>query len=337
MVLRDRIRGHRRRFGISQEELATRAGLSTRTIRYIESGQTVRPRPATLRLIAAGLGVGVDEVDPEPAAHPRTPITWPPAPAQLPADTATFVGRTTHLAALAALLPRSGPARQVLVAALSGAPGAGKTALAVRFAHRVADRFPDGQLYADLRGSTPEPARPATVLRDLLDALGVPAHRLPSSADARTGLYRSLLAERRLTVLLDDARDDAQAHPLLPTTPGSLGLVTSRSALPALAVQSGAHPVTVGPLSRSQARALLTARIGAARAEAEPDAVRALADRCSGLPVALVLAAAHVADRPEASLARLVDEAGPALAERLLAPTLGAGDGHCWTQAQPAR
>jgi transcriptional regulator with XRE-family HTH domain len=336
-VLGDKIRRYRRRSGISQEELAVRAGLSSRAIRYIESGQTARPRPATLRLIAAGLGVDVDDVDPDRVAAPGAPVAWPPVPAQLPAGTAGFTGRATDLTTLTALLARSRSARRAAVAALSGAPGVGKTTLAVHFAYRVADRFPDGQLYANLRGSTPVPAHPTEVLRDLLGALGVPAHRLPPGADARIGLYRSLLAGRRLTVLLDDARDAAQAHPLLPTAPGCLGLVTSRPALPALTVQTGALPVVVRPLPRAQARALLAARIGAARAAAEPDAVRALADRCSGLPVALVVVAAHAAGRPGMPLARLVDDLESALPGLLRAYASVAGVRRCRPRRLPRR
>ncbi|GIJ67185.1 helix-turn-helix domain-containing protein [Virgisporangium ochraceum] len=302
-VLRERIRRYRRRSGISQEELAVRSGLSARTIRYIESGRTLRPRPATIRLIAAGLGVDVAEVDPDGAAGPPPPVDWP-VPAQLPADVAGFTGRTAHLATLDDLLHR----RRAAVAALTGVPGVGKTALAVRFAHRVAARFPGGQLYADLRGSAAVPARPAEVLHDLLCALGVRADRIPPGTDARTGLYRSLLADRRLIVLLDDARDAAQVRPLLPTASGCLGLVTSRSALVGLVVSAVAVPVPVEPLPPRDARALLTARTGAARAAAEPRAVRDLADHCRGLPIALAVVATYAAARPDQPLSRLAAE-----------------------------
>lgn len=221
-----------------------RSGVSARTIRYIESGQTVRPRPATIRLIAAGLGIDVAEVDPDgAAAGPRPPADWPPVPAQLPADVVAFSGRTAHLATLEDLLRR----RRAAVAAITGVAGVGKTALAVRFAHRVAGRFPGGQLYADLRGSAAVPAQPAEVLHDLLGALGVRADRIPPGTDARMGLYRSLLADRRLIVLLDDARDAAHVRPLLPTASGCLGLVTSRSALAGLVVSAVAFPVPVEP------------------------------------------------------------------------------------------
>jgi transcriptional regulator with XRE-family HTH domain len=303
-VLWERIRGYRRRSGISQEELALRSGLSARTIRYIESGRTQRPRPATIRLIAAGLGVDVAEVDPDGAVGPPAPVDWPPVPAQLPADPVGFTGRAAHLATLEDLLRR----RRTAVAVLTGVPGVGKTALAVHFAHRTAGRFPAGQLYADLRGSTDAPAQPAAVLRDLLCALGVRADRVPPGTDARIGLYRSLLAGRRMTVLLDDARDAAQARPLLPTAAGCLGLVTSRSALTGLVVSAGAVPVPVEPLTPREARALLTARIGTARAAAEPRAVRDLADRCPGLPIALAVVAAHAAARPDLPLAGLAAE-----------------------------
>ncbi|WP_144122748.1 AfsR/SARP family transcriptional regulator [Catellatospora sichuanensis] len=215
-------------------------------------------------------------------------------PAQLPADVHAFTGRAGELARLDRLLAEPAAVPAVVV---SGAPGVGKTALAVHWSHRIAPRFPDGQLYLNLRGFDPGGVAmaPADAVRRALDALGVPAERLPATTDAQAAQYRSVIAGRRMLIVADNARDPAQVRPLLPGTPGCLLLVTSRHQLAGLVAADGAHPLTLEPLAADDARQLLTRRVGAARSAAEPAAVAEMLDRCGGLPLAIVILAARAA------------------------------------------
>ena len=188
---------------------------------------------------------------------------------------------------------------------ISGMAGVGKTALAVHWAHQVAERFPDGQLYVNLHGYDPSgaPLRPAEAIRGFLDALGVPAARIPAGTQAQAGLYRSLLAGQRMLILLDNARDAAQVRPLLPGSAGCLVLVTSRSQLTGLAAADGARLLTLDVLADAEARALLSRRLGSERVAAEPDAAAELVMLCARLPLALNIAAARAAARPDHPLA----------------------------------
>ena len=245
----------------------------------------IRPGPATAAVAApAGTRSGQSVV-----------------PRQLPADVAGFAGRAAYLRRLDVLLPgEQDVSSAVVISAIAGTAGIGKTALAVHWAHRVADRFPDGQLYVNLRGFDPAgaPMVPAEAVRGFLDALGVPPERLPSSLDAQAALYRSLLAGKRMLVLLDNARDAEQVRPLLPGAPGCLALVTSRDQLTSLVAADGAQPLPLDVLPPAEARALLARRLGGARAAAEPAAADQLISACAGLPLALAIAAARApADR----------------------------------------
>jgi DNA-binding SARP family transcriptional activator len=233
----------------------------------------------------------------------------PDRPAQLPAAVAGFAGRDGALAELDRLALAAGAAT-VVISAVSGTPGVGKTALAVHWAHRVADRFPDGQLYVNLRGFDPggEPTEPSDALRGFLGALGVPAGRIPAGLDAQAALYRSVLDGRRVLVVLDNARDAEQARPLLPGTPTAAVVVTSRNRLTGLVATDGAHPILLDVLSVPEARALLARRLGAARLAAEPDAVDTIVDRCARLPLALAIAAARAATRPDHTLTAVAAE-----------------------------
>lgn len=220
----------------------------------------------------------------------------PVVPRQLPAPPMPFVGRAAELAELTALADRSTMAAStVTISAVAGTAGIGKTALALYWAHTVADRFPDGQLYVDLRGFDPTGAvvEPAEAIRRFLDVLEVPPARIPSDLDSQAALYRSLLAGRRMLVVLDNARDAAQVRPLLPATAGCLALVTSRNQLTPLVAVHGAHPLTLDLLSPAESAALLAERLGAEQVAAEPDAVSEVIDGCARLPLALAIAAAH--------------------------------------------
>jgi DNA-binding SARP family transcriptional activator len=233
-----------------------------------------------------------------------------PVPAQLPPDLAGFAGRRTPLDRLDSLLPPAGSA--MVIAVVSGTAGVGKTTLAVHWAHRIADRFPDGQLYVNLRGFDPSGSatEPAAALRGFLDALAVAPQRIPSDLDAQVGLYRSLLAGRRVLIVLDNARDAAQVRPLLPGSPGCLVAVTSRNRLASLVATEGARPLVLDLLSPDEARELLAHRLGADRAAAEPAAVDEIIARCARLPLALAVAAARAATHPGHPLAALAAELG---------------------------
>ncbi|MFJ9019519.1 BTAD domain-containing putative transcriptional regulator [Streptomyces sp. NPDC102259] len=225
-------------------------------------------------------------------------------PAQLPSALPSFVGRVVELDWLEGMAGSAAGA--VLV---GGMAGIGKSTLVLHWAHRAADRFPDGQLHVALRGSDPaRPAvEPADALRGMLAALGVPAPRMPDGVDALTGVYRTLLARRRVLVVLDDAADTGQLSPLLPTGPGCLALVTSRHTLPGL-VASGARPLRLAPPSAEDAYALLAGRIGAERVAAEPRAVDEIVARCGRLPLALATVAARAVGRRDFPLAAVAAE-----------------------------
>jgi tetratricopeptide (TPR) repeat protein len=235
-------------------------------------------------------------------------------PAQLPADVPGFTGRGEQLALLDATVRDSGPT--VAICVVSGTAGVGKTALAVHWAHTVAGLFPDGQLYVNLRGFDPagRVTDPAESVRGFLDALGVPHERVPSGLDAQAALYRSLLAGKRILVLLDNARDAEQVRPLLPATAGAVAVVTSRNQLTGLLAAEGAHPVTLDVLGEQEARELLSRRIGA-EAGAEAGAVRDIVAACARLPLALAIAAARARQNsfPLAALAAELVNAGDRL------------------------
>jgi hypothetical protein len=192
--------------------------------------------------------------------------------------------------------------------AVCDAPGVGKTALAVHWAHQVADRFPDGQLYVDLRGYDPDrPVPAADALAGFLRALGVPGPEIPVAADERSARFRSLVAGKRVLVVLDNAGSVGQVRPLLPGAPGCLVLVTSRDSLAGLVARDGAQRLDLDLLSPGEAAGLLRELIGA-RAAADPGATAALAAQCARLPLALRVAAELAAARPAVSLAGLVRE-----------------------------
>jgi len=228
-------------------------------------------------------------------------------PRQLPARPRLFAGRGRELARLTAAFQGDGT---VAISVIGGAGGMGKTWLALHWAHQHLHRFPDGQLHVNLRGFDPsgEPVPPDAALRGFLEALGVTSTAIPSALDARAALYRSLVAGRRMLILLDNARDAEQVVPLLPGSPTCTVLVTSRQRLTGLVVAHGAHPVELDVLPGDEARELLTGHLGTGRAAAEPEAAAELLDRCAGLPLAISIVGARAAVQPDLPLSVLADE-----------------------------
>ncbi|GAA3606236.1 hypothetical protein GCM10022419_108870 [Nonomuraea rosea] len=243
-----------------------------------------------------------------PPDEPRHSIV----PRQLPAIPPGFVGRTAELESLTALLDSAPPGGEglIVISAIDGMAGIGKTALAIRWAHLVAGRFPDGHLYVNLRGFDPagDPVSWKDALRGFLDALDVPPERIPADAEAQAALYRSVMSERRMLIVLDNARDAEQVRPLVPGSPGSAVVVTSRNRLTSLTALQGSYPLTLDVLSDAEARHLLTHRLGRERIDTEPAAVDTLITLCAGLPLALTIVGAHGAVHPQFSLAALVTQ-----------------------------
>ena len=261
-------------------------------------------------------------VDPGPdlrAAHHRVlnedvagqpPSQRAASPAQLPAGLSTFIGREREISDSLAPLAGTGSRSTVVITAISGMAGIGKTTLAVHWAHQVAGLFPDGQLYVNLRGFDPAGATTSTAeaLRGFLEAFGVPPQSIPAGIDARAAIYRSTLAGRRVLVVLDNARDADQVRPLLPGAPGCLVIVTSRDRLAGLAATEGAASLTLDLCPTETARAFLIRRLGAGRIGAEPAAVAEIVEHCAGLPLALAIVAARATGNPRFSLTAIAAE-----------------------------
>lgn len=277
----------------------------------IDPGPALRDMHQRILQMDSGLaGAAQSPTGLEPALDvpPANPLA---VPAQLPADLPAFAGRRRELTRLDSLLDDgTRPGAGVVITAIDGMPGTGKTALAVHWAHRVADQFPDGQLYANLRGFDPGGAAltASEALRGFLDALGVPPQRIPGDLDAQASLYRSMLHGRRVVILLDNVRDIEQVRPLLPGSPGSLVLVTSRNRLPGLITAHGAHTVSLDVFSAGEARQALTLRLGAARLAAAPHAVKEIIARCAGLPLAIAVVAARATVYSELPLTEIAAE-----------------------------
>ncbi|WP_168801718.1 ATP-binding protein [Glycomyces buryatensis] len=296
---RNSLRPHRLRAMMTQEELALKSGVGTRTIRDIESGK-VRPQPKTLRLLARALGLEADDRARLAGASDLIAVV----PRELPMALAAFTGREGQLDALFAAVDDG-----AAVITVHGMAGVGKTSLAVRVAHALAPRYPDGQLFVDLHGFTHSTGpRPSieSVLTRVLRSLGLSDRPLPADIDELTARYRSAIADRRILLVLDNAASAEQVDALLPGTPGSLILATSRRDLSSL---TGAYSVPLEPPPVREAAAMLSAAVAGRVTEAEAVAV---AERCGRLPLALGLAAARLRSRPlwrvEDLLKRLVDE-----------------------------
>lgn len=248
----------------------------------------------------------------DPALLPppdRVAVSAPPAmvPAQLPPTVTDFTGRAGELRWLDELIHDHAPGPVTI--AITGPAGAGKTALAVYWAHRIRDRFPDGQLYVDLRGYAPGPALPpAQALARFLRSLGVSPEHVPTDLDEATALYRTLLADKRVLVVLDNATSPEQVRPLLPGADRCLVVTTSRDRLSGLVALEGARDLPLGVLDPGEARALLARILGAGRLVPEPDAAARLAQLCDYLPLALRIAATNLSRRPDRTISAAVSE-----------------------------
>jgi DNA-binding SARP family transcriptional activator/tetratricopeptide (TPR) repeat protein len=232
-------------------------------------------------------------------------------PAQLPTDVAGFVGREEQVEQLDGLLRSTDDqvAPAVVISALAGMAGVGKTALAVRWAHRVRDRFPDGQLYANLRGyEAGAPLQPMEVLARFLAALGIPHEEIPVEVEEATALYRSLVAGKRVLVVLDNARDPQQVRPLLPGGPGCFAVVTSRDRLGGLVAREGAVRVDLDVLAPEEANSLLARLLGPQRVAREAQPASELAELCGYLPLALRIAAANLVTYPHVGIEAFVEQ-----------------------------
>ncbi|WP_197084845.1 ATP-binding protein [Saccharothrix sp. ST-888] len=320
----EELRRYRLRAGLTQEELAERSGVSAHAISVLEAGRR-SPRLSSVSRLAAGLGlepvergqliaaVGGPDAPAAAAAGTGRPAERPDhraAPCQLPYDTRLFTGRTRELEQLLRVAegaPAGSNAGMVVVSAIDGMGGVGKSALAIRAAHRVRPRFPDGQLFVDLHGHTPgtAPLTAEDALGLLLRSLGVPPRQVPRDLGERAAFYRDRLAGTRTLVLLDNAASTAQVRPLLPGTPGCLVLITSRTHLAGL---DDAHQLALDVLPGTEAVALLHEAAGPGRIPAGDPATAELVDLCARLPLAIRITGARLRHHRPLRVADLVEQ-----------------------------
>jgi tetratricopeptide (TPR) repeat protein len=281
------------------------------------NGQSLPPRKAVRRLTEI---LGKEDIEAEhlvdmwgrafvPNQYPQEPGTAVVRPRQLPTTSQHFIGRTTQLEVLTRLVDQVTESTGATVIVIEGTAGVGKTTLTNHFGHRICDRFPDGQLYVNMRGfeETGRPMTDGEALRGFLDALGVSQEVNSVAVDDQAALYRSVLADRRVLVMLDNVRDVKQVRRLLPGSPGCLVLVTSRNQLTGLAAE-GARVLQLDPFTMEEARDMLDRRLGPGRIQGEPQAAEELIRLCARLPLALSVAAAYAAAHPDFPLAVLVSE-----------------------------
>ncbi|WP_197288095.1 tetratricopeptide repeat protein [Nocardia sp. NRRL S-836] len=325
----DFLRFYRSRVPLTQEELAARTGLSMRAISDMERGRTLTPQPRTVQLLVGGLGLGGDEAAefaalaragrvPQTRGRPEAPAAVLPA-ASLPPVLLALTGREAEQRAVDGFASEAESSPVPQVAVLHGPPGAGKTALAVDAAHRLGPRFPHGCVFLDLRGMDAEPLSPDRAARRLLRLFNVDERQIPADRDDRLSLYHSLLRDRTVLLVLDNAAGEAQVRPLLAASPGSMVLVTSRNTLTGL---NARHRLALDVLPPPESVALLRAVAGE-RIAAEPEAAVRVAELCGGMPLALLIAGNRLASRPQWTVEHLATQLAD---ERRRLSLLKAGD-----------
>jgi DNA-binding SARP family transcriptional activator/tetratricopeptide (TPR) repeat protein len=284
--------------------------------RWLDDELGVEPS-APLRQLHQQILTADPALTPAGAAQARTDIDLKSGgrrvvPAQLPHHIPDFTGRDAELARLDALLDQDGGGARnaVVITVVTGTAGVGKSALALYWAHQARHLFPDGQLYVNLRGFGPAGSAmaPAEAIHGFLEAFAVPLERMPLDLDERAALYRSILADLRVLVVLDNARDVDQVRSLLPGSPGCAVLVTSRNRLTSLVAADGAQPVELDLLPDAEARRLLSSRLGPDRVASEPGSVDGIIKACAGLPLALVVAASNAVANSRLPLSALAGE-----------------------------
>ena len=285
----------------AQTVLAEQLGVGpTAHLRRMQHAISIDDRVQVLALLDGGDAGAADAL--------VLPRRKPLVPAQLPADVSAFTGRTSQLERLTSLLHRTQGQSTVVISAIAGTPGVGKTALALHWAHQVAELFPDGQLYVNLRGYDPhEPMSVSDALARFLAVLGVSGSDIPLETDERAARYRTEIAARRMLIVLDNALSEDHVRPLLPGTGSCAVVVTSRDRLAGLVARDGAARLELDVLPETDAIALLRQLIGI-RVDAEPEAAAALANLCARLPLALRVAAELAVSRPSTTVAQLVAE-----------------------------
>jgi tetratricopeptide (TPR) repeat protein/transcriptional regulator with XRE-family HTH domain len=300
----------RKAVGLTQEQLAEQLGVERTTVVRWERGET-QPQPWLRPKLAQALRVSADRIEEllAPGGAPTSPQDGAAVvPRQLPTAVAAFTGRAAELAALDRLLLGPHNTSAAVISAVSGTAGVGKTALALRWAHQAAHRFPDGQLYLNLRGYDPDQPMLATdALAGFLYALGAAGPDIPPDESDRAARYRSLLADKRMLIVLDNAGTVEQVRPLLPGHPHCRVVVTSRDSLAGLVARDGAQRLDVDLLPIGDAVALLRELVGP-RVDDDTDAAATLAEQCARLPLALRVAAELAATQPDVPLIELVAE-----------------------------
>ncbi|MGX7828879.1 helix-turn-helix domain-containing protein [Actinokineospora sp. 24-640] len=317
---------HRKRAGLTQEQLSARAGVSVRAISDVEGGRVRRPQRRTVDALVSGLALDEDEraafraAARLPAEGVLPPAPLAPAPLsglEPPVAITDFVDRDAELSVLSSLAGTSGAP----VAVVHGVPGAGKTTLAVRACALLSSRFPDGVAFVDLRGSGPDPLPPSVAARALVSAVqDMSVKDSPHSIDEVFEIYRSVFADKQILLVLDDAFDEDQVRPLLPDVTNCLVVVTARRTLTRM---DPVARVRVGPLSDDAAVRLFAGIVGATRAAADPDATAEVAARCGNHPLSLRVAGNRLATRPRRAVAHLLSQLRDDTRRRT---TLTAGD-----------
>ena len=291
------------------DELGTEPGAGLREVHQqvltVAPALTSRPAP---ELPQANASNGHQETATKPLRPQRRMIRV--VPRQLPAPVRHFVGRLDEQSALDALLDSVSASPGPVLAAITGTAGIGKSALALQWAHRAAQRFPDGQLYVNLRGYDPvgPPLEPLSAVRGFLESLGTPADAIPREPHAQAALYRSLLSGRRVLIVLDNVRDGEQARQLLPGAAGAMALITSRDDLTGLAVHEGAARIPLALLGEADARRLLAGHVGADRIARHAETADELVKLCAHLPLALSIIGARAAGHPDLPLGTLASQ-----------------------------